>query len=423
MQLTPDNFFHLTYCTNIHPSNGWAQVRQNLERYTLALKNQLAPTAAFGIGLRLSGEESRQLLENDSAALTELQDFLQTQNLYVFTLNGFPYGSFHDQPVKDMVHAPDWRDTERVDYTLRLIKILAALLPDGLDGGISTSPLSYRAWVNSGDKATWQTLNHNLLITVQAMVEVKNRLGKIIHLDLEPEPDGLLNNNADLLEFYSEHLLECGAQELAARLGVGLETAREHIREHIRVCLDTCHMAVSYEEPATVLARYKAAGIKIGKVQISSALKVNFEQDTTKRRQLAQALAPYAESTYLHQVVQRNLDGSLFQYSDLNNALPHLSDPQIAQWRIHFHVPIFIKEFPAFQSTQDAIVETLQLLKEQRFTRHLEIETYTWGVLPGDLKKDLLESISREYNWVLRNWNESNFERAAYSAPEALRTS
>ena len=143
----PGRFFHLTYCTNIHPSNGWDDVLANLRRHALPLTARLAPDAPFGIGLRLSGVESRELLAGDR--LAQFRAFLDEQGLYVFTLNGFPYGPFHNQPVKENVHAPDWRDDERIDYTLRLIEILAALLPRGMEGGISTSPLSYKTWLDA----------------------------------------------------------------------------------------------------------------------------------------------------------------------------------------------------------------------------------------------------------------------------------
>ncbi len=156
-----DDFFHLTYCTNIHPGNGWSEVYANLQRYTLALKARLAPARDFGIGLRLSGKESSELLRG--AALQEFRAFLQEQGLYVFTLNGFPYGPFHEQPVKAQVHAPDWLDEERVSYTVRLVEILAYLLPDDLEGSISTSPLSYKAWVDQEDGATWAHFTRNIV--------------------------------------------------------------------------------------------------------------------------------------------------------------------------------------------------------------------------------------------------------------------
>lgn len=399
MYVEPDNFFRLTYCTNIHAGNGWNEVYANLQHYAPALKARFAPHTAFGIGLRLSGRESSELLQDDY--LQQFREFLQEHELYVFTLNGFPYGPFHQQPVKAFVHAPDWCDEERVAYTLRLIEILAFLLPDGIDGSISTSPLSYKAWVNTQDLTTWRHLTHNIVRIAEAMVRVKHEHGKVIHLAIEPEPDGLLERSEEVVQFYTNWLLEEGTRMLSDALHVSRDEAGGHLLEHIRICFDTCHVAVAYEEPAAVLDRFDQIGIKVGKVQISSALKVIFPDEEVAREDIAHALEPFAESTYLHQVVQQSQDGTFRQYPDLIEALPHIQDHQIAQWRIHFHVPIFIDHFPKFQSTQDTIVDTFNLLAQRRFCHHLEIETYTWSVLPRNLKKDLLDSIAREYQWVL----------------------
>jgi hypothetical protein len=401
MYIEPETFFHLTYCTNIHPGNGWAEVYANLQRYAVELKTRLAPQQDFGIGLRLSGRESSELLQGD--LLQQLQALLQEHRLYVFTLNGFPYGPFHRQPVKALVHTPDWRNEERVAYTLRLITILAFLLPDGVEGSISTSPLSYKAWVNRRDTATWRHFTHNIVRIAAALVQLRRERGKLISLAIEPEPDGLLENSEEVARFYTHWLLQEGARMLARMLSVSREEARGHLLEHIRICFDTCHVAVAYENPTEVLDRFEQAGIKVGKVQISSALKVVFPHEEAGRASIARALEPFAESTYLHQVIQQDHDGTLHHYPDLIEALPAILDRHIAQWRIHFHVPIFIERFPRFESTQETIRETFKLLARRRFCRHLEIETYTWDVLPNDLKKDLPDSIAREYEWALKH--------------------
>jgi hypothetical protein len=399
MHLSCPHPLQLTYCTNIHPSNGWARVLENLDRYAPALRLSLAPEAPFGLGLRLSGLESAELLAADR--LARFREWLAARGLYVFTLNGFPHGPFHNQPVKAQVHAPDWRDPERAAYSIRLTTILAALLPVGGEGSISTSPLSYKAWVNQADEAAWSQITEHVVLVAAAMARVREQQGKLICLAIEPEPDGLLENSHELLAFYEQHLLTYGARSLAAELGVGLEQARELLLEHVRVCFDTCHVAVAYERPATVLARFGAAGIKVGKVQVSSALCLDLDL-YEHRASLAQALAPLAESTYLHQVVQRNRDGSITQYPDLPEALLRLDDKRAAEWRIHFHVPIFLERYGLFTSTQSEILETFALLRERPFTQHLEIETYTWAVLPPALKLDLRESLEREYRWALR---------------------
>ncbi len=388
---------HFTYCTNIHPSQGLQEVTASLERYAVPLKAEFAPNQPFGIGLRLSGQESCEVLEGEN--LARFKTFLDERGLYVFTMNGFPYGPFHRQAVKANVHAPDWRDEERVRYTLRLIRILEHLLPSGVTGGISTSPLSYKAWVGSSN-ATWETLTDNIVRVAEELYYVKAR-GKTIHLDLEPEPDGLLENSEEVVRFYQDWLLGYGAKRLAARLNIAEEDAREGLLAHIQICFDTCHIALAYEEPADVLARFSEVGIKVGKVQISSALKVDLPRDEAERGEVADALQAFVEPTYLHQVLQRNDDGSLTQYPDLSGALPHIQDAQAKEWRVHFHVPIFTEHFGELSSTQEGIVKTLELLKKEPFTEHLEIETYTWEVLPEELKVDLLGSIGREYRWAL----------------------
>jgi sugar phosphate isomerase/epimerase len=368
MQLGDDGFFGLTYCTNIHPAQGWPQVFASLERYAPALKARLSPDAPFGIGLRLSGVESRELLEGDQ--LDRFSDWLAERGLYVFTLNGFPYGAFHGTHVKADVHAPDWRDDERVQYTLRLIRILSALLPESLDGSISTSPLSYRSWIDQSDRATWQLLARNVVRVAEALESTR------IHLDLEPEPDGLLERSTQLVRFFEDWL-------------------PRQAWEHIGVCFDTCHMAVAHEDPADVMDRFAGAGISIGKIQVSSALEVPLPAPRA-------ALEPFADPVYLHQVTQRNRDGSLQFFPDLPEALEKLTDPEAEQWRIHFHTPLFVDRYGSFRSTRDWIVRTFDEVKRRRNCRILEIETYTWDVLPPELKGDLTDSIAREYDWVLQ---------------------
>ncbi len=443
MKVTNSNF-HLTYCTNIHPGEEWQQVFANLEKYVPNLKTQLAPEKPFGIGLRLADVAARQLLEKD--ALSKFKTWLFQQNIYVFTLNGFPYGGFHHQVVKDQVYAPDWSKRERVDYTLRLIKILAFLLPEGMEGSISTLPLSYKPWFNSDlaplstsfekpglltrnlgfqaelfarnpvfsqgarcefkeDKSTCELTLHNstihLALVAAEMARIREQTGKVLHVDLEPEPDGLIENSTEVIDYFQNWLLPIGGAFLAKTLGVSQALAEQRLLEHIRVCYDTCHFAVEYEEPLLVFKRFQAARIQIGKIQISAALRVMIPQDLQQRSLIVERLRPFAESTYLHQVIERRSDGRLHHYPDLVTALPHLKRVDAQEWRIHFHVPIFIRDYQILHSTQDDIIDVLDLLGKNNACEHLEIETYTWDVLPSEMKMDLLASIQREFEWVL----------------------
>ncbi|MEH1800360.1 MAG: metabolite traffic protein EboE [Nostoc sp.] len=404
MKITNNNF-HLTYCSNIHPGESWLEVFANLEKYIPELKSRLSPTEPFGIGLRLADVAAKQLLESNN--LAQFQAWLTQQYLYVFTLNGFPYGGFHRQVVKDQVYAPDWSTQERANYTLNLAHILASLLPQELDGGISTLPLSYKPWWVK-DQTTFETVLKksclNIASVVVEMIRISEKTGKVLHIDLEPEPDGLIENTSEVIDFYQNWLLPIGGNYLSEKLNIEQHLAETKLLEHVRVCYDTCHFSVEYEEPQSVFARLQSAGIKIGKIQISAAIKVKIPAEVEKRSLIVERLRPFAESTYLHQVIERRSDGTLHHYPDLITALPHLEQSLAEEWRTHFHVPIFIHDYQILQSTQDDIATVLQLLQTNNACSHLEIETYTWDVLPSEMKIDMLTSIQREYEWVLKEF-------------------
>ncbi|MBN3911119.1 MAG: metabolite traffic protein EboE [Nostoc sp. NMS1] len=403
MKITKDSNFHLTYCSNIHPGESWLDVFDNLKKYIPELKSRLSPTEPFGIGLRLADVAATQLLESNN--LAKLQAWLTQENLYVFTLNGFPYGNFHRQVVKDQVYAPDWSTPERTNYTLNLVKILANLLPKELDGGISTLPLSYKPWWRKNQATCEIVLKKsclNIASVVVEMIRISEETGKILHIDLEPEPDGLIENTSEIIDFYQNWLLPIGGNYLSKKLNIEQNLAENKLLEHVRICYDTCHFSVEYEEPQSVFGRLQSAGIKIGKIQISAAIQVKIPADVEKRSLIVERLRPFAESTYLHQVIERRSDGTLHHYPDLITALPHLEQSLAEEWRTHFHVPIFIHDYQILQSTQDDIATVLNLLQTNNACSHLEIETYTWDVLPSEMKIDLLTSIQREYEWVLK---------------------
>ena len=305
MQIGDDDFFHLTYCTKVHPGSGWGELLQNLQALVPRLKARLAPERPFGLGLRLSNAESRELLAGDH--LARFQDFLAQHDLYVFTLNGFPYGALTGQPVKEGIFAPDWRAARRLDYTLRLVDILARLLPAGGEGGISTVPLSYRPWIGAEASALAQ-ITANLVELTARLIRVEADTGKLIHLDLEPEPDGLLECSREVVEFFQTWLLDRGAPQLARAAGLSEAEARRRLLRHLRVCLDTCHLAVAYEDPAAALAALTRNGIQVGKVQITAGLKVTLPANG-RRASLARQLEAFTHSPYLHQVITREDGG------------------------------------------------------------------------------------------------------------------
>jgi sugar phosphate isomerase/epimerase len=399
VQIGPEGFFHLTYCSKIHPGCGWKELFANLKRYAPALKARLAPEAPFGLGLRLSATEAGELLAGDR--LADFQDFLAAHQLYVFTLNGFPYGDLTGPAVKAGIFAPDWREESRVRYTLDLIEILRQLLPAGVEGSISTSPLSYKAWIVPGDAAAWERMTRNLVRVTESLAHLKAEAGQLIHLDLEPEPDGLLSRSPEVADFFRHWLLPLGAPILAEKLGISSWEAHHCLLEHIRICLDTCHLAVEYEDPAAALNTLAAAGVRVGKVQITAGLKVELPAAAGLREAVVRDLEPFTHSPYLHQVIGQTGDGRRVQFPDLAPALPCLTAGLGPNCRIHYHMPLFVDRYRHLASTRDDTRAVLGLLKDRGFSRHLEIETYTWEWLPPDLKTDLLESLHREYLWVL----------------------
>ena len=397
------NNHHLTYCSNIHPGESWKATFENLEKYIPEIKENLNTTAPFAIGLRLSNEASLVLQDKDK--LTEFKKWLDDQNCYIFTFNGFPYGSFHREVVKDDVHSPDWTTEDRKAYTLRLFDILAFLLKEGMDGGISTSPLSYRHWhlrPKDQENAMKKSTAHIVEVALR-LYEIKQTQGKTLHLDIEPEPDGMLENCQETLDFYSNWLLPIGIPQFIDRFDLTETDAADALKDHIRICYDVCHFAVVYENHQQVFEAFEKEGIKIGKIQISAALKVPIPPTPKEKMEVEKMLFPFVESTYLHQVVGRNPAGKLSSYRDLPDALVSLAETDQNEWRIHFHVPIFLDTYGELSSTQEDILTVLQLIKNKPVTPHLEIETYTWEVLPEDIHLTLGESISREIQWTIEN--------------------
>jgi len=394
------NNAHLTYCTNIHSGESWQEHFAALKEYFPAIKKAVSFDKPMGIGLRLSNIASLELSEKGN--LDIFLSWLDSQSAYVFTMNGFPYGSFHHTRVKDQVHAPDWTTNERVDYTLRLFNILAELLPEGIEGGISTSPLSYRHWFDSSAAAlemVKKTATDNVLRVAEQLVLIKRETGRTLHLDIEPEPDGLIETGREFIEWFENELLKSGVQSFGERFSIDAAEAELRIREHIRLCYDVCHFAIGYESHADIVRELKEKGIGIGKIQISAALKAELNVNEEEKESIYNAFSGFDESTYLHQVVARQPDGSLTRYRDLPNALASASQ-ESAEWRAHFHVPLFESDFGVLQSTSSDIAEVLNLHNAASLTSHLEVETYTWEVLPEALKLPLGDSIVREINWV-----------------------
>ncbi|MCH8912341.1 MAG: metabolite traffic protein EboE [Planctomycetes bacterium] len=387
------------YCTNVHGGASWQEVRDNLERYALAVKSQVCPSENLGVGLWLSARSARDIIEQQDVA--RFADWLDDHGLTAYTFNGFPHGDFHEAIVKHKVYRPSWCAAERARYTLDLAEILSRLLPEGGEGSISTLPLGWRAELpNPADLAR---AAQNLLGVVDELERRELDTGKLLHLDLEPEPGCALDTANDVCRFFREHLLSSGNED--------------RVRRYLRICHDVCHAAVMFEDQNKVLEQYRSAGILVGKVQISSALSVRFDLlNQADRKRATTQLRAFGEERYLHQTVVRNADGTQSFYEDLPVALdsPCGADHDAraagqtgfagGEWRVHFHVPVFSAGFGLLGTTQADIIECLRTLRRHHDVRHYEVETYAWNVLPDELRAtDLATGIASELIWLRDN--------------------
>lgn len=377
------------YCTNVHAGATLELTRRNLEEHAVAVRRFAGLTEPLGVGLWLAAPAARELAA-DPAAVASFRDWLAERGLRVFTLNGFPYGDFHEAVVKRKVYRPDWRDDARVRYTLDLVAVLAGLLAPGEDGSISTLPVAWAGDVRTSDDA--RAAAANLLLVADQLADLESRTGALIHLDLEPEPGCLLERSDDAVRFFEDHLLHASEPE--------------RVHRHLRLCHDICHAAVMFEDQAAMLDRYARAGIRIGKVQVSSAVRAEFSSlDHAERLAALEELRGFREDRYLHQTVVARPGAAPVFYEDLPAAL---TDAERAggpdgEWRTHFHVPIYAERLGRLTTTQDQIDRWLALTAGHGVAadvRHYEIETYAWGVLPPRLRREpLAAGIAEELAW------------------------
>jgi sugar phosphate isomerase/epimerase len=356
----------ITYCTNIHPAETWSETERNLRAHLPAVKRAVSPDAPFPIGLWLP---ARAAFEIDEGSLRAFGEWCRQEGLFVPAINGFPYGRFHGAAVKEKVYLPDWRSPERADYTRRLAELLAGWLPEGMAGSVSTVPVGFRREIRREDLGL---VRSSLILVLEHLDRIGQASGKEILLALEPEPGCYLETTGDAVLFFE-------------RLDLP-----ENLRGRIGLCLDCCHLAVEFEEPAQALGRLADAGIRLGKVQLSSALRL--------RDVDPQGLARFCEPTYLHQTVIRGPDGTLSRYDDLPEALQRHRAVPGEEWRVHFHVPLFLDGREEPGTTRFFVEELLPLLGEDIL---LEVETYTWEILPPELRGGpVTEAIAREIRWA-----------------------
>ncbi|MCY4222474.1 MAG: metabolite traffic protein EboE [Thiotrichales bacterium] len=381
----------LTYCQNIHPTQTWAECRAALEGPTAAVKARICPDAAFAVGLRFSAETLHELAPG-SPGRSELARILTTHDFRAVTMNGFPYGPFHGTAVKENAYRPDWTTPERLAYTCDLADLMAELAPPGEPLSLSTVPGTFKPWA-AGREATMAA---NLIAAAAHLARIEAETGVRIALAIEPEPCCFLETIAEAVAFFRDHLLtDAAVRTVADAAGLSAGEAARAVPRHLGLCYDVCHAAVEYEDAAASVAALREAGIPVHKLQLSAALRVAPVHEVARR-----ALAVYDEPVYLHQTVA-SAGGGLTRYADLAEPLSRGAVSDGEEWRVHFHVPIFVEDLGAFGTTQAFLREILAMHREAPISRHLEVETYTWDVLPRHLTEAGLEAaVARELGWV-----------------------
>jgi sugar phosphate isomerase/epimerase len=385
---------HLAYSTLVHPGDTWDEMWTSLTTYVPQVKARVAPDGLFGVSLRLSAASARTLIE-DTGRRDELRSFLDDNDMYLYTVNAFPYGPFKGRVVKEQVYEPDWRSEERTQYTIDVAEVLAAVAPEGTAPSIQTAPLGFKPNVTGPEVVAAYT--DHVLRVVAHLVELEARTGRTVTLGIEPEPYCYLETTDETVAYFGEHLYTgAAALSLAQRAGIPVSEAHAALRRHVGVVFDICHQAVQYEDIASSLRALGNAGIPILKLQEAAAVDV---PEVTQ--EVVDSLRRFAETIYLTQTYERR-DGTLTRFLNLEDALAAWdADPGPRTWRIHFHVPVFLDDLGLFRTTRFAIEDALRVHRETPLSRQLEIETYTWDMLPEHLKTgDIVEYVCRELEWV-----------------------
>ncbi len=373
----------LGYCTNVHPGRSLEEVLAGLDRYTRPVADRIGRRLAAG--LWLAAPVVAELAADESGA-RRLADELGDRDLLCYTLNAFPYGDFHGERVKEQVYLPDWSAPERFDYTLACADILAELLPEGADGSISTVPLGFKHLGRSED--FYPQAIDALLRWATAAGRRFEETGCRIRLAIEPEPLCLLETTDETLAFFEQLFEE------AERRGM-----RDVAGDYLGVCYDVCHQSVEFEDVAESIRRLDKAGIRLNKIHITCAIQLDDPANNIEGRE---RLASFVEPRYLHQVTARTPGGNVLRHVDLDRNLsgsPPAEWLEAEAWRVHFHVPVDADSLGPLGTTRADLRLALDTVASDiEYSPHLEVETYTWEVLPGSEQLDLVSGLANELN-------------------------
>lgn len=386
----------LGYCLNVHPGESLREIVATIRGPVARARAKLG-WPKLPVGLWLPAPVAHEVA-HEAGALDALVAALGEAGAVPFTVNAFPVGGFHDEVVGREVYKPTWASGDRLAYTLDVAAAFAMLLPAGASGSISTVPVGYTT--SSQDTAELDRAGETLAIAAASLERIFERTGRSLVLALEPEPLAVLETSKEAVAFLQERVFS-GRGRFAVERMLDLDEGRAEavIRARVGVCLDACHHAVAFEPIADALATYGRAGVRVGKAQLSSALAVRPAENA---RGVAR-LRTFDEPRWLHQTFARRgetiekveqiaeaFDGPAFRFGDADEV------------RSHFHVPLAWEGGDGLGTTRDELRAALPAIA--RATDHLEVETYTWTVLPQERRAqfggDVVSMVAAELAWA-----------------------
>ena len=387
---------HLTYSTLVHAGDNWDQMRASVEEFVPKVKRRLGVEGKFGVSLRISGDSQKTLSES-AQARSDLKKFLDGEGLYVFTINAFPYGPFKGQRVMERVYEPDWTTNQRVEYTKSIADILVDITDADTSPSIQTAPLAFAP--NVSDDNYIARFTTSVFEVISHLYHLEARTGRRVKLSIEPEPACYLETTDETVAFFKERMYApAGVAELAKIAQIPLSEAEGAIKRYLGIVFDIGHQSVGYEDIPQSLEKLVNAGIPIFKLQEAAALWVE-----SLSVDIIPELRRFTDTIYLSQTSLKTAEG-IVKYLNLGEALDaYEANPVPTEMRTHFHVPVFLEEIGPFKTTRFAVQQALAMHRKQPLSDHLEIETYTWDVLPAELKTgDIVDYVSRELEFVMK---------------------
>ncbi len=363
---------HLAYCSNVHAAEDAAGIVAQLGRFAAPVRERLG-ASRLGIGLWLAADAAREL-RADPDALGALRDALDEGELEVVTFNAFPYRGFHAPVVKEAVLPPglDRRGARRLHPRCRGALRRAPARRHRRGVGLDDAARLARGWSDADAAAA----RERFAGLAGQLADLERTTGRTIRVGIEPEPSCVVETIDEAVDALSVSTRTGSAWRSTPAITRSPSTIRpmRWMRSSAPACGSS---SASSRAPCAPRRRGSAAG----------------------RRRLEE----FVEPRFLHQTREpRSSPGQVHGTDDLPEALAG-GLPAEREWRVHFHVPVHEGGPETTQAELQAWMAALVGRPAAR-VHHLEIETYTWTVLPEDRRPvgegGLIDGLTREVAWT-----------------------